>query len=276
MDLFTIDPKTCNQDGLCAAVCPVGIINFSPGAYPLPTTDAEALCIRCGHCVAICPTASFTHREMAPADCPSLPQEPALPAEQCARLLQGRRSIRVYRQQPVERETIARLVNLARYAPSGHNSQSAEWLVLSGRDTLQRLAALVIEWMRHAQVASPDLAQAMHLERTVARWQEGHDVILRDAPALIIAHAPGDDRMAASTCTIALAHLELAATSFGLGTCWAGYLTAAAAVFPPLLNALDLPVGHRCFGALMVGYPKFRYQRLPTRLPARVTWRMDD
>ena len=41
MALFTIDPQTCNQDGLCAAVCPPGVIDFSPGALPVPTADAE-------------------------------------------------------------------------------------------------------------------------------------------------------------------------------------------------------------------------------------------
>ena len=82
MALFTIDPQTCNQDGLCAAVCPPGVIDFSPGAFPVPTADAEAVCIRCGHCVAVCPTASFTHREMAPADCAPLSPQPVLSAEQ--------------------------------------------------------------------------------------------------------------------------------------------------------------------------------------------------
>ena len=276
MALFTIDPQTCNQDGLCAAVCPPGVIDFSPGALPVPTADAEAVCIRCGHCVAVCPTASFTHREMAPADCAPLSPQPILSAEQCARLLHGRRSIRAYRQQPVDRATLARLIDLARYAPSGHNSQNTEWLVLSGREELRRLAGLVVEWMQQVQVESPELARAMHMERTVARWQAGHDVILRGAPVLIVTHAHAEDRIAPSSCTIALAHLELAATSLGLGTCWAGYLHAATAAFAPLVAALDLPEEHRCLGAMMVGYAKFRYQRVPTRRPARITWRLDE
>ena len=276
MALFTVDPRTCNQDGLCAAVCPPGVIAFTAGVCPVPTADAEAVCIRCGHCVAVCPTASLTHREMAPADCAPLSPELALTEAQCAQLLRGRRSIRAYRRQPVDRATLARLIDLARYAPSGHNSQNAEWLVLSGREQLRRLAGLVVDWMRRVQVDSAELARAMHLERTVARWQAGHDVILRGAPALVVAHAPAADRLAPSSCTIALAHLELAAAALGLGGCWAGYLHAATASFAPLVAALDLPVGHQCFGAMMIGYPKFRYQRVPTRRPARITWRLED
>ena len=46
MALFTVDPRTCNQDGLCAAVCPPGVIAFTAGVCPVPTADAEAVCIR--------------------------------------------------------------------------------------------------------------------------------------------------------------------------------------------------------------------------------------
>jgi hypothetical protein len=41
-------------------------------------------------------------------------------------------------------------------------------------------------------------------------------VILREAPALVIAYATKDDRMAQATCTIALSHLELASNSIGI------------------------------------------------------------
>jgi len=80
--------------------------------------------------------------------------------------------------------------------------------------------------------------------------------------------------MAPTTCTIALATLELASTAMGLGCCWAGYFNAAATTFPPMLEALALPSGHQSFGAMMVGYPKFTYHRLPTRKMPNITWRM--
>lgn len=91
---------------------------------------------------------------------------------------------------------------------------------------------------------------------------------------MIVAHAEKDNRMAPSTCTIALSYLELAATFLGLGTCWAGYFNAAANTFAPMMAALGLPEGHQCYGAMMVGYPHFAYHRLPTRHPAHIVWRM--
>ena len=80
--------------------------------------------------------------------------------------------------------------------------------------------------------------------------------------------------LAASACTIALMYLELVATSLGLGCCWAGYFNAAANTFPPMLEALPLPSGHQSFGAMMVGYPKIKYHRVPVRKSPPILWRV--
>jgi len=42
--------------------------------------------------------------------------------------------------------------------------------------------------------------------------------------------------------------------------------------YPPLFEALGIPADHKAFGAVMVGYPKLRYQRLPVRKKPRITW----
>ncbi|MGD9949064.1 MAG: nitroreductase family protein [Desulfobulbus sp.] len=272
MELFTIDQQTCNQDGLCAMVCPLGIIDWHPGQLPVAVKDADTLCIRCGHCVAVCPTASFHHQDMGPTICPPVHPEWQLSPEQCEHFLQARRSIRVYKKQPVDRETLQRLINMARYAPTAINSQGVRWLVIDNRATLDRLAALVIDWMQWLNKEMPEMARELHVERAIGRWQEGIDGILRGAPALIIAHAEAANRMAPTSCTITLSYLELAATGLGLGTCWAGYFNAAVNTYPPLRQALPLGENQQCFGAMMVGYPALRYQRLPTRNKPEITW----
>ena len=273
MKLFEVDQQSCKQDGICAAVCPMGIIAFQEGDYPTPADEAEELCVRCGHCVAACPTGSLSHREMPVEQCPPIRKELQLTAEQCEHSLRSRRSIRVYKDKPIPRADLARLIEVARYAPSGHNSQCAEWLVMDNRDELRKLAAIVADWMRWMLSNMSELALSMHMDKTLQRWEEGRDVILRDAPVVIIAHAEEGNRLAPSTCTIALTYLELAATSMGLGCCWAGYFNAAATTFPPMKKALALPPGHLCFGSMMVGYPKFSYHRLPLRRPPLISWR---
>jgi nitroreductase/NAD-dependent dihydropyrimidine dehydrogenase PreA subunit len=273
VSLLEIDQQSCLQDGICAAVCPVGIIKFERGVYPTPVSGAEELCICCGHCVAACPNGSLSHRDMPVEQCPPVRDELQLGPEHCEHFLRSRRSIRVYKDRSVPRAELTRLIETARYAPSGHNSQCAEWLVADNKDDLHSLSGIVIDWMRWMIGNMPEFAQAWNLDVTVKRWEKGNDVILRGAPALVVAHAAEDNQLAPSTCTIALTYLELAATSMGLGCCWAGYFNAAASTFPPMKDALGLPEGHQSFGSMMVGYPEFSYHRLPLRKPPSITWR---
>ena len=72
---------------------------------------------------------------------------------------------------------------------------------------------------------------------------------------------------------IAMTHLELAAIAYGLATCWAGYFTGAAKTWPPMQEALALPEDHELAYAMMIGYPKYKYQRIPVRNAADITWR---
>ena len=274
MNLFEVNTQTCNRDGICAAICPTSIIEMQKGEYPVPTAEAEELCIRCGHCVAVCPTASFSHRVMSMEKCPPIQKELHLSTAQCEQFLRARRSIRIYKEQSVPKDKLLKLIELARYAPTGHNSMSVEWLVLGNRDELKHLAGITVEWMRWMLDNMFEIASSLHMDRTIRRWEEGKDVILRDAPVVIVAHAAKDDLMAPTSSTIALSYLELAATSMGLGCCWAGYFHAAATTFPPMMEALPLPEGHQCMGSMMVGYPKLNYHRLPTRKPPKITWRL--
>ena len=72
---------------------------------------------------------------------------------------------------------------------------------------------------------------------------------------------------------ISLAYFDLAAMSFGLGCCWAGLFMMAARSWEPLGEFLNLPQHHHLHGAMMVGYPKFRFHRLPVRKPPIIGWR---
>lgn len=272
MALLTVDEKTCNRDGICAAVCPMGIIDFSKGQLPAAFADAEDLCIACGHCVAVCPTASISHAKMTAQQCPPVQEDFHLSDEQCEHFIRSRRSIRTYKDQPVSRDTLTRLITVASHSPSGHNSQSPQWRVIDDVLQVRNMAGLVIDWMRWMIDNQAELAASLNMARAIRRWEAGSDVILRGAPAVIVAHADKNDRTAPAACTIALAYMELAAMSMGLGTCWAGYFWAASQGFPPVVDALALPEGHQAFGALMVGYPRFAYQRLPLRNSPVISW----
>lgn len=273
LGLIVVDEEKCKRDGVCVSECPAKIIELKDqDSVPAPIDGAEESCIACGHCVAVCPHGALSHRAMSPEQCPPIKREWLLGPEQVEHFLRVRRSIRTYKDQPVEREVISRLIDIARFAPSGHNIQPVQWLVIYQRDHVRRLTGLVVDWMSHLVEQGDPLAEALHMDRVISAWDEGVDRVCRDVPHIIVAHAPKEERTAPQACTIALSYMELAAPSFGLGACWAGYFNAAANMWPSMQEALPLPKDHISFGAMMVGYPKYRYHRLPLRNDALIIW----
>lgn len=273
MGPIVIDPDRCRRDGLCAAVCPLKLIQFpDPEAVPFPVAGAGEVCIRCGHCFAVCPHGAITLEGTAPEQCPAVREDWALDPERTEHFLRSRRTTREFKNETVDRDTILKLIRIARCAPSGHNAQRTRWRVILEPAEVHRMAALVVDWMRDFGKRDPRAARVMHMGLITAAWEAGMDVICWDAPHVILTHAPEDDPMAARDATIALAYLDLAAPGFGLGTCWAGYFGRAATQWPPMRQALALPAGHITTGAMMLGRPRVRYKRLPPRREPEVSW----
>lgn len=273
MSLFTIDPEKCKRDGICVAECPAMLIELKDdGTTPAPVEDAEQRCIGCGHCVCVCPHGALTHSLMAPGDCPPYRLELALDAGHVEYFLRCRRSIRTYKDTPVKRDTLSRLIKVARYAPTGTNSQQLQWLVIATRPEVAALTAHAVDWMRFLVEQGNPVAEKYYMQGIVDAWDAGIDIISRGAPALVIPFAPEDYQGGNVDATIALAYLDLAAPSFGLGSCWAGFFMIAASSWPKLKEALNIPPGHVQCGAMMVGTPKYRYHRLPPRNEPEITW----
>ncbi|MDD4802127.1 MAG: nitroreductase family protein [Syntrophomonas sp.] len=274
MSFLTVDQNRCKRDHICVAECPIKLIRFKePDSFPGSVKGAEQYCISCGHCVAVCPTNALTVSTVNSTE--FLPFNPDLlpKPDQIEHFLKSRRSIRSFKDKKVDRLTLEKLIDISSYAPSGHNVQPVHWMVIQDKNQVHRIAELVVDWMHYAIDNMPELAAAMFMKAICSAWNHGSDRICRDAPHLIIAHAPASNSFSQGSCTLALSYLELAAHSMELGACWAGYVEIAAASFPPLMQELALPESHMVYGAMMIGYPKYRYHKIPSRTVPRILWR---
>ena len=273
MSLIVVDAKKCKHCGRCVEVCPEHIIQTTESdSVPFLDESDEPWCITCGHCVAICPQGAMGMQKMTPSQCTSIKKRLMPSSQQVEHFMKTRRSIRLYKDKTISQKTLAKLIDIASYAPSGHNSQSVHWLVISDTKEIKELNTIAVDWMRRALEESPELAGTLNFQVAVGTWDSGIDVITRNAPHIIIAHTHKElGRM--GSCQIALTHLELAAHSLGLGACWAGYLQLAAASYSPLSKALHLPKDHRSYGIMLIGYPKYDYHRIPLRNDPSIIWR---
>ncbi len=270
---LTVDPEKCNRDGICALECPPRIITMpSKSSLPEQASNFEEYCLRCGHCVAVCPTEALSLDWLNPEDCPQAGKEGRLDASLAEQFLRARRSYRSYKDKAIEREKLEKLLEIACYAPSAKNRQAWRWTVVETPSETKRMVGMVIDWMRSVMKEHPAAAEQRGFTRAVEGWDKGEDRICRGAPTVIVAHCEKNYAFGAEDSALALCYLDLYAPSLDLGACWGGYFYSAVNSYPPLFEALGIPQEHKAFGAIMVGYPKFTYHRLPLRNDPRVTW----
>jgi len=267
MTLITINKDTCTKCGQCAVPC--RIIYFKEGSYPRQMPGTDEFCMRCGHCVGYCPTGALTHKEMPVT--PPIEKSLEISFEQCAQLIKSRRSIREFKDKAVPGKEMERIIEVARYAPTGHNMQEVKWLVINDREKMREIAAIGADWLRSLLKNNPQMAQMF--AGIVEQLDEGRDMFLQGAPSVVLTYAQKNNMISVTDCVIALSYFDLAAKSAGLGCCWAGFMMMASATYPDMIKALALPEGFAPNGALMVGYPKYKYARIPARKPADIVYR---
>lgn len=270
---LSVNEQECTDCGLCASTCPWGLIEVPKDGLPCLVKAAAKLCIICGHCEAVCPTGALHLEDPRLAPAVFLSQSAEIEAERLDAYLRMRRSIRRYREEPVERAIIERIMDVVRYAPTGRNRQDVHWLMIHDTREVRRLTAMAVDWMRETGSNGNPLAARYNLTGMVQAWEEGRDYICNNAPHLIFAHVCEENPVARIDAVIALTHLDIVAPSFGLGSCWGGIFMQAVINWEPLQSALGLPPRRTAAHCLMLGYPAISYQRPPQRNPASIVWR---
>ncbi len=147
-------------------------------------------------------------------------------------VIRDRRSIRKYKDTPVEREKIEQVPDAARLAPSWKNMQCWRFLVLTGtekRDAL--LAAFPDDNPGKKAIASAPVVIVVCAEPDQSGIENGIEYYVADT-------------------AIAFEHLCLSAHALGLGSCRMGLFDEAV-----VRAALGVPAGVRVVGVTPLGYP---------------------
>lgn len=289
MPKISIDPSRCAGAGFCALTCPQAIFRQRTAGEVPRLARAEA-CVHCGQCVALCPHGAIRHPDYPEGSLRAVRRRLLPSYEGLLELLRSRRSRRAFEDGPVEPGLIRRVIEAARYAPSAHNEQSTEFIVVSRRATLDRIAALTVAFLertvRNLRHPVKRAAARLLMGREVlaaagavdefawlaSEWKRGRDVILHGAPCLILFASDRAARFAAVNASLAVMNASLASETLGLGCFYTGYVAAACARDRSIARLLSLPGTHRIYGALALGHPRVVFDRWMEREPPRISW----
>ena len=138
-------------------------------------------------------------------------------------VIKKRKSVRSYEDTPVAKETLMKLLEAARVAPSAKNVQPWHFIVVTDKRKREELSKGIF-----------------------AKW-------LHNAPVVIV--ACGDTKASAKWCVLdtalALENMVLAAVSEGLGTCYVGSFDE-----DDVKKLLGIPESLRVVALLAVGYAR--------------------
>jgi nitroreductase len=247
---------------------------------PFLSQEKERGCIKCGHCEAVCPNQAISLEGANLKGSPGVIKNP-VSEEQISYLIRSRRSIRNYKDEAVDKSIIEKIFDTVRYAPSGMNSQSVNWMIIQNRGAMNELTDILIQWIKDTStdnnVQTP-FHHLMKLERTdpmsmVYSWERGINPLFYNAPHLAITHAHKFAPTGSLDSMIALSYLDITLPVYKLGGCWAGFFQIIANSYPQLAEKIGIPKKHVITGGIMFGYPKAVYQNIPKRNDVSIIWK---
>lgn len=159
--------------------------------------------------------------------------------------IHARRSIRKYRGDAVPEEVVTKILEAARLAPSGNNTQPWRFIVVRSEQGRKALTAAANnqQWMLTAPVFIVCVADA------ACRLPEG--------TAVDEFSTQKEVKLVIRDTAVATGHILLEAAHQNLGTCWVGMYTQET-----LRPVLGLPDDKYVLGIITLGYPD---EALPAR-----------
>ncbi|HUJ68885.1 MAG TPA: nitroreductase family protein [Syntrophorhabdales bacterium] len=284
----SIDYDKCTGCSLCVQISPRCFSKTDDLVTPLVD---EASCVLCGHCIAVCPTEALTHHVMDMGNFLDVSDRPLIDSADFIQFIRERRTHRAFLDKKIPKEQLRTLIDVIRYAPTGHNDQTVEIILVENPERRKKLSDLAVDYMagglkevekkleemktsgKGAPAKMAELEDwAGFLRMLVQTRDAGFDPIFYEASAVAIFHSPMASVTPKDNCVIASTTMGLLARTFGLETTYIALFEAAAKGYKPLRDELRLPDGHEVLSVIILGYPKVPYLRTVDRKAIKTRW----
>jgi len=257
-----IDSEKCTGCGLCRADCLRHVLEIQNGKMAVINES----CLKCGHCLAVCPENAITLTGYNDEIIDMPGKSVFLNEKDLLTHLKFRRSIRQYKDAPVEKEKLEKIIEAGRITPTGSNTQNVRYIILQNEkdaveDEVLAMYKTQSEWYE-------PLARRLNIsvETFFERMKRGF--LFFKTPAVILVVSPSE----INGCLAAMS-MELMAETLGLGTVYVGLFTAPANKNKKLRETLGIADEENITACLALGYPKVKYLRSVPRKKANVIWR---
>jgi ferredoxin len=290
---ISIDQQTCRACGLCSEVCPNKILSKNPLGGITFRQDRLQFCMKCGQCMAICPTKSIRIEGLSYSrDFFEIPEKLALEAP-FFNMITSRRAIRNFKDQPVPKELLEKLVQAITFAPPGFTPIKTEIVVVQDTEIIRKALPYMIKLYEDLLRAMGNPIGRLFIRREVGKEKfntiKNHlipllksrlpelkrgeeDTLTRYAPAMIVFHASKTAENYETDAYVALTYGFLAAHALGLGGSAMDIIPPAIQHSPELRKMFSIPDGNQVVASMILGYPKHHYQRGIRRALKSVTW----
>jgi nitroreductase/NAD-dependent dihydropyrimidine dehydrogenase PreA subunit len=311
---YSSDPDKCKRCGRCVKTCPTHII-FMPeeGAPRIKGyRGLEVACLGCRNCQAVCPERAVTvsgsyyvsdgrYRTIhkGSVDLPNpfkdLESPPFEEIEEklteTERVIYKRRSNRLFEKKDVPQNLIHRVLEAARYAPTGANDRAWEFVVIQDQALIRRIEEHCLKRLKMAadRYFRPENKTMKVLLNLISLWRPGEsdirvasgaytwaskDTLYHGAPVVIVVLADIRGTAPILDAGICAQNLVLAAHSLGLGTCYVGFILALySRPKKELLREIGAVYPMRIATSIALGWPEGVIDRAVPRERPRVVWK---